>query len=85
MRGEEVFPGKSLLELRIRKRLLNLIEKESHGAINKYDKKLTLKKYNKSDLICDVKNSFYKYHDTKKLITIPLNKSMPSYCTCLVI
>ena len=35
-------------------------------TIDKNDRKQTLKKYNKSDLACDAKHSFYKYRDIKK-------------------
>ena len=41
-------------------------DKKGDKTINKDGKKSTLQKYNKSDLICDSKHSFYKYHYINK-------------------
>ena len=48
---------------------MNLIKKGNAETINGDDKKKpTLKKYSKSDLICDTNHSFWKYCDINPLI-----------------
>ena len=41
-------------------------------TINKDDKKTTIKRYNKSNLIYDNNHGFYKYHDIKKFDNVSL-------------
>ena len=47
-------------------------KKEDVERINNDDKKPTLKKYNKSDLIYNSKHSFYKYYDIKEFDKLSL-------------
>ena len=41
-------------------------------TINEDHKKPKLKKYSKSDVICDTNHSFYKYYDIKKFDNLSL-------------
>ena len=45
---------------------------EFDGTIKKNDRKPTLRKYNKSDLICNAHHSFNKYRDIDKFDNLSL-------------
>ena len=51
-------------------------EKEGVETINDNDKKPSLEKYSKLDLIYDVNHSFFKYFNIRKMITFLLNQSI---------